>query len=64
MGSVYMGGGHRGCSPGVLGGAVTPPFLPCPETPSVGADEYFSPFYNLADLHLFLSDRVSKQENS
>lgn len=38
MGSVYMGGRHRGCSPGVFGGAVTPPFLPCPETPSVGAD--------------------------
>lgn len=38
MGSVYMGGEHRGCSPGVFGGAVMPPFSPCPETPSVGAD--------------------------
>lgn len=40
-GSVYMGGEHRGCSLGLLGGTVRPPFLLCPGAPSVGTDSYY-----------------------
>ncbi len=65
-GSVYMGGEHSGCSPGLFRGMGRPPFLLCPEAPSVGKDKHISHFFLQFCLFtlIFFSDWVTKLEDS
>lgn len=64
MGLLYMGGEHRGGSPGLFGGTGGALFLVCPGAPSVGGSGCISYCYLLYNFVIYVPVlMMSKQED-